>query len=119
MWVNQSGRCIPSAKVVAAANIRYISHVPVTRWKNPFALVHVPDLRRLAGISVIYTRASNTNSIPTGLSPPLKNTNAPVILIHRNAIAIYPSTVGSPPTYLLIPSANQCTPYAVKANPAI
>ena len=75
------GRCIPSANVVAAANIRYISQVPVTRWKNPFAFVHVPDFSKLAGISVIYTRASSTNSIPTGLSPPLKNTNAPVMLI--------------------------------------
>lgn len=79
---------MPSANVVAAANMRYINHVPVTRCQNPFILVQLADLIRLAGMSEIYTRARSTNKTPTGTSPDLKNTNAPVILIHRKAIAI-------------------------------
>jgi hypothetical protein len=118
------------------AQVRYISHSPVPRWKNPSARSPTaPRSRRLceptgsrtrpsaraastpAGVayrlaknSLTYTQVSPMNSPATGASCALKNTTIANAEMLMNATDMNALGRGSPPRALPMPSAHQCTP---------
>src|SRR4051795_10781364 len=106
-----------------AAVVRYMSHTPTTMWVRPSSRPQTAEAMRgepkLAKNSQTYTAKSPTNNPPTGLSCAPKKTTAPSADSTKNGIAMNEFGRGSPPNVLLIPSAHQCTPYAVNATAAM
>jgi hypothetical protein len=118
----------------AVAQVRYISHNPVPRWKNPSARSpSTPRSRppraptgtrpsdragcaaagvanRLAKNSLTYTQVRPMNRPATGASWALKNTTMPNAERLVNATDMNALGRGSPPSILPMPSAHQCTP---------